>query len=166
MFTWLKKLLSKKKLAHQVDFTFLKEVPLFRKLTERELTRISDLFIYKSFKADEPIFGEGYPHIVLYIVVTGKVKQYKDSHEFEYLISEIKPKNMFGGLAIFVEQNRMVSAVAIDDTTLIAINKTDLLAFIKSNPATGVKILWNLGKYLSTDLLQELEALKEYETKK
>jgi len=166
MFTWLKTILSKKKPDHQVDFAFLKEVPLFKKLTERELTRITDLFIYKSFKADELIFGDGYPHIVLYIVVEGKVKQYKDSHDFEYLISDIYPKMMFGGVAVFVETNRLVSATATEDTRLIAINKNDLMAFIKSNPATGIKLLWNLGKYLSTDFLRELEALKEYETKK
>jgi len=158
-----KKLFSRKKTKNQVDFPFLSEVLLFEKLSEKELIRISDFFIYKYFTKGETIFQESYPHIVLYVVVVGKVKQYKGQ---EYLISELQPKDMFGGMALFFETNRLFSAVAIEDTTLIAINKTDLMAFIKSNPATGIKLLWNLGKYLSTDLINELEALKEYELKK
>jgi len=158
-----KKLFSKKKTKHQVDFTFLSDVLLFENLSEKELIRISDFFIYKYFTKNETIFKENYPHIVLYIVVVGKVKQYKG---LEYLVSELQPKDMFGGMALFIETNRLFSAVAIEDTTLIAMNKTDLMAFIKSNPATGIKLLWNMGKYLSTDLLSELEALKEYELKK
>jgi len=166
MFKWFKKLLSRKKSKHQVDYPFLRDVLLFQRLSESELSRLSDLFIYKYFKKDEVIFTEGFPHIVLYIVVVGKVKQYKDEGELEFLVSTLHPKMMFGGLAMFADTHRLVSAKAEEETTLIAINKADLSAFIKSSPGTGIKLLWNLGKYLSTDLLQEFEALKTYEAKK
>jgi len=163
---FFKKLFSRKKAKNQVDFAFLHDVILFDKLSDKELLRISDFFIYKYFKKGEVIFQENYPHIVLYVVVVGRVKQYKGSPDEEYLISDLLPQNMFGGMALFIETNRLFSAVATEDTTLIAINKTDLMAFIKSNPVTGIKLLWNLGKYLSTDLISELEALKAYEQKK
>jgi len=126
------------------------------------------MFIDKHYTKDEIIFRENYPSVVIYIVFKGSVKLYTDtsSSEYEVFIGEMKPQMVFGELGIFSEINRQVSAVALEDTHLLAINKTDFINYVKSNPGTGIKLLWNLGRAITRDFKNEIEKLRDYESKK
>jgi CRP-like cAMP-binding protein len=141
---------------------------MFRKLNDTELIQLSDLFIDKHYHRDEIIFRENYPSVVIYIVFSGRIKLHTDSPntDFEVFIGEMGPQMVFGELGVFTEINRQVSAIALEDTHLLALNKTDFVHYIKSNPGTGIKLLWNLGKIITRDFKNEIEKLRDYEPKK
>jgi CRP-like cAMP-binding protein len=162
---WLK---LRKKPEPRYDLNFLRGIEMFDKLKDNELMQLSDLFIDKHYDKDEIIFRDNYPSVVIYIVYTGKVKLYTDSAhtDYEVFIGEMRPQMAFGELGVFSEINRQVSAVCIEDSHLLALNKTDFIHYIKSNPGTGIKLLWNLGKTITRDFNNEIEKLRDYESKK
>jgi CRP-like cAMP-binding protein len=163
---YLKKIWQDRKNKNRVDLSFYHDIDLFQKLTDKELIRISDLFIYKNFKKDEIIFRESYPHVVLYIVRSGKVKLYQETDGVESIIDIKNPKEIFGEVGLFIDVDRLVSAVALEDSELIAINKTDFYTHVKNHHGTGIKLLWNVGRILTQKYFLETESKKDYESKK
>ena len=157
---------GKKKDKDSIDLDFLRGIPLCYRLRTRELEQLSDFFIQKEFKKDEIIFREDFPQVVMYIVKSGRVKLFQDKPEYELLVAEIMPQMMFGQLGFFLDVNRSVTAIAVEDTVLIALNKSDLVNFVKGHSGTGIKLLTNLGRSVTSDLMREIEILKEYESKK
>ena len=166
----LGKLLKKKqanKGEDSIDMEFLQEVELFNKLTTKEIRRFSDMFIIKKFEQNEEIFREHFPHVVFYIILSGKVKLYHDTLESEpdAMIEILGTKQLFGAVGVFADVNRVFSAAAIENSELIAINKSDFINFIKNNPATGIKLMYNLSQMIIGKLLKEIECLNEHEKK-
>ena len=165
----LSKLFGKKsrKDDDALDIEFLQEVELFKKLTKKEIRRFSDLFIYKEYQHNEEIFREHYPHVVFYIIKSGKVKLYHDTtdSETESLIEVLCAKKIFGEIGVFADINRVFSAAAIENTVLIAVNKTDFINFVKNNPATGIKLMYNLSHITVSKLLTYIAGFNDYEKK-
>ena len=150
-----------------IDIDFFREVSLLKKLTAKEIRRFSNLFITKKFQQNEEIFREHYPHVVFYIIKSGKVKLYHDAVDSgtETLIEVMGSKDIFGELGVFADINRVFSAAALENTELIAINKTDFINFAKNNPGTGIKLMWNLSQLTIKKLLTEIEKLDDHEKK-
>ena len=162
---FLKKFLLKKK-SDSFDYKFFQDMHIFKYFSDREIDDISTLFIYKRFKKDEIIFRENFPQVVLYIVQSGKVRLYQNKDDIEIQIAELSEKMMFGEIGLFIDVNRVFSASALEDTVLIAINKTDIISFMKIHHGTAIKLLWNLGEYISSAYLESNIFLKDYEIKK
>ena len=165
-FDFIKKILKRFEKNDRIDLEFLRSVEVFHNLNDDEIVKLHDMFIPKNFKKNEILFRENYPHVVLYIIKTGKVLIYLNLPKVKLPIRELESKKHFGEIGIFTNVNRVSSVVALEDTELIAIKNTDMKQFIKNNPGTGVKLLYNLGKSTSNDLIAANSTIKEYETKK
>jgi len=166
MIKLVKKLLNKGRDDEQIDYEFYKTVDIFNNLSKNEIQKLSELFLMRHFKRGELIFRENYPHVVLYIIKSGEVKLYLSVGKEKITITDLFSKSHFGEIGIFLETNRIVSAVASVDTDLIAIKHSDLKKFIKLNPAAGLKLLYNSGRSLSSDLIERNLKVIQYETKK
>jgi CRP-like cAMP-binding protein len=162
---FFKKLFSFNKTEDSIDYDFFKSVTLFSNLTNKEIRLLNDIFIPKLYKKNEVIFRENYPHVVTYIVKSGKIKQFLQLPYEEIHISSIEPRQHFGEIGLFVEADRHVSAIALEDSELIAIKKSDLKQFIMVHPATGIKLLYNFGKSVSLSLIETNKMLKQDESK-
>ena len=160
IFKKLKAMFRYNKEVEVIDFDFYKSIDILGNLSHNEIKRLDDYMIHKSYKKDEIIFRENHPTVVLYIIKSGRVKVFMNTSDGETIINILESKKHFGEMGIFIDANRLASAVAIEDTELIAIQKTDLKQFIKSNPGTGIKLLFNLGKTISSELYQAYSLMK------
>jgi CRP/FNR family transcriptional regulator len=151
MINKIKKFLQANKDSEPLNLEFYKSIEIFKDLTTKEINDFSKCFITKKYLKDEVIYKENFPLVMVFIIRSGSVKEYIENP----LISEVRTLvagEYFGEIGIFLETNRITSAVTLEETELIAINKTDFRLFIKANPATGIKLLYSLGKSISKEL--------------
>ena len=99
---------------HNIEY--LKQIPLFSGLSEEEIGEISSYIERKRFRKRECIFSEGDQSNWFYILVDGKVKITKLSHDGKEIIIElISPGDLFGGFAVLKGFPYPANAVAMED---------------------------------------------------
>lgn len=104
---------------------FLKNVPLFAGLSERDLQTISDAAETLQLQAGQPLFADGDPGDRAYVVKEGQLEVFKQAGGRETLLSSPGPGAVIGEMAILENAPRMAGVRARSDTTLIAIGKDD-----------------------------------------
>ena len=161
---YIKSLFKYNKGIEVIDFDFYRSFDILYNLTDNEIKKLHDYFINKNYKKGEMIFTENHPSAVLYIIKSGRVKLYMNFPNQEIIIKAVEAKKHFGETGIFMDVNRVTSAVAMIETDLIAIKKSDFIQFVKSNPGTGIKLLYNLAKSISGELVDSLKTMWGYET--
>ncbi len=137
---------------------FLSEVELFDNLTRNERKNLSHHLYERKYKGDEIVFKKGYPNVVMYIVAEGELQTFLDSTEGESL-KTIKPKEYFGEVGLFLEEERTATIVASKESVLLGISKRDMSRFIDEYPRAGSKILRKLASVLCAHLIRTNEIL-------
>lgn len=125
----------------------LKQIPLFSGLSEVEIKEISSYVERKSFRKKEQIFAEGDPSNWFYILVDGKVKITKLSHEGKEIIIElISPVEFFGGFAVLKGFPYPANAIAMENCSVLKISRRNLMGIIERFPNLMYDITANLGE--------------------
>jgi len=146
---------------NDLDYDFYRSVEIFDNLSDKEIQNISSLFIKKYYKKNETIYKENHPQVVVYIVKTGKVSLQIDLPHINFKIFEIPAKIHFGEIGLFLDIPRINTAIALEDTELIAMKKSDIMLFIKANPGTGIKLLYNLGKCVASKYIDTSKLIRQ-----
>jgi CRP/FNR family cyclic AMP-dependent transcriptional regulator len=131
----------------------LLSIPIFSRLTRRELSMLMNIIHNRIYVAGEYIFYQGDPGLGLYIIRDGEVtiQRKKDDEEIVSLASFAKG-DFFGELALIDGEKRSASAVSSSDTRLAVIFKPDLDEFIENYPKSGIKILRGISEIIATRL--------------
>ena len=145
----------------EIDFEFYQKIRIFENLTNKEILKLNDILIEKSYQKDEVIYKENHPQVVIYVVKKGRVNLIVDLPHLQFKVFEIGPKNHFGEIGLFIDTPRIHTAIALEYTELIAIKKSDLKQFILVNPGTGVKLLFNFGKYVALKMLETSKIIRQ-----
>jgi CRP-like cAMP-binding protein len=126
---------------------YLKQIPLFSGLSEEEIGEIGSYIERKSFRKRESIFSEGDQSNWFYILVDGKVKITKLSHDGKEIIIElISPGDLFGGFAVLKGFPYPANAVAMEDCDAVRISRHNLMGIIERFPHFMYDITANLGE--------------------
>ncbi len=134
---------------------FLSQVPMFAKLTTRELRFLEKLVHVRNFEAEEPVFSTGDIGSGMYIVRTGQVRIFVPRHEgTERELALLEPGDFFGEVALTASRPRSASARATTATVLVGLFRSDMVEAIRSHPAPMAKILLGLNRVLGDRLLQ------------
>ena len=124
----------------------IKKVTIFNTLNTQEQKEVAHYLADETFRKKETIFSEGDPSDWLYIVKKGKVKITKLSQEGKELILEvISPMEFFGGIAVVRGFPYPANAVAMEDTELLKIGRTDLLSLMDRFPGLMYCMAMNIG---------------------
>ncbi len=155
--------------------TVLKENPLFRDLSVRELKFLEDIVHVRRYHAGEAVFRQGEVGVGMYMIVTGRVEIFISTPDVvdeafrEIYITQLTGSDFFGELSL-VEENsrRTASAVAREETVLVGFFRPDLTEILERSPNAGIKIVFRLAEVLgrrlkeTTDKVSELrKSLKE-----
>ena len=117
---------------------------------------------HKTYKKGELVFQQGNPGTGLFVVITGSVDVQQEEDDGTILhLASAKPGEFIGELALLDDSLRTASAIAVDDTSVVALYRTDLLALSESRPRLGVKILMQLSQIVAERLRRTNRALKE-----
>lgn len=88
------------------------------------------------------IIQEGQVGLLMYVVLEGAVEVTIQGR----VVEEIGPGGMFGEMALIGRTERLASAVAVTDCSLLAINRKDFFDLVKNNPDFGVALLSAVGE--------------------
>jgi CRP-like cAMP-binding protein len=138
------------------------KIPLFEELSRREQQDVNAVLQHKTYKKGELVFQQGNPGTGLFVVITGSVDVQQEEDDGTILhLASAKPGEFIGELALLDDSLRTASAIAVDDTSVVALYRTDLLALSESRPRLGVKILMQLSQIVAERLRRTNRALKE-----
>jgi CRP-like cAMP-binding protein len=141
------------------NLEFLAGIPLFESLSRREIRRIASIVHERNYATGELIFEQGTPGAALFLIRRGGVELFRQDAAGNELakLAALREGMFFGEGALLHEENRMMSARALEPTDLLALFRGDLDRIIESAPATGGKILRKLAWVLSRRLQTAME---------
>jgi serine/threonine protein phosphatase PrpC/CRP-like cAMP-binding protein len=116
----------------------LAKMPMFSRLSDRELLRVMQAVQVQSFKADEVIIREGDKGEELYIVLDGRVRVLRG----EERLTELGQGEHFGEMALIRAVPRSASVVSDGPSELLVMRRADFFNILRQEHEVAVKILW------------------------
>src|SRR6266516_735254 len=110
---------------------FLKTVPFFDRLSNRQLKSVSDIMFERTYETDESIFEEGQPGAALFLILDGKVaiEIYRETSTTRLAVLERGA--FFGEMALLDETPRSANARALEWTRTLALYRNDLNGLVQ-----------------------------------
>lgn len=139
----------------------LRNVPLFKELSHRELREIEQALQRNTLAAGETIFEQGDAGVGLYIILSGEVEISQESEDGSTVqLTHIEDDAFFGETALLDDASRTATAVAVEETELALFPRSGLLALAEQRPHLGVKIVMQLSQIIAERLRRTNRGLR------
>ncbi len=125
-----------KRLALKRDV--LANMPLFARLTERELLRVMQAVEVREYEDGATVIKEGDKGDELFIVLDGKVRVTRG----EQVLTSLGQGEHVGEMALIRSVPRSATVVAVGHAELIAIRRADFFEILRKEHEIAVKMLW------------------------
>ncbi len=120
----------------------LAKIPLFAELETRELDALSPATRIQRVKARETLYRKGDPGRSLAVVVEGAIKVFNTSADGTQVVFGVfGPGEVVGELALFLEDERTASVMALEETELLTLDRRDFFVFLRTHPRVAEKLL-------------------------
>ena len=144
----------------------LKKFTIFSDLTDDELNHFSDALKEVKMEKGQQFITEGEEGDCIYLLLEGEVqinqaltlsmnKSESDNREKAILklSSDVNP--LFGEMSMFNEGDRRTANVRAETAcVLVKLDKSDLYNICEKNPNVGFKVMRNLGRIISGNLVK------------
>ncbi len=134
----------------------LAKMPIFARLTERELLRVMQAVEVRAFADKALVIKEGDKGDELFIVLTGKIRVSRGEQTLTFL----GPGEHVGEMALIRSVPRSASVSAEGDSELIAIRRQDFFEILRKEHELAVKMLWQFLGVLADRLDQTSSELR------
>src|SRR5437762_578639 len=137
------------------DNTMLTEIPMFALIDDEERQTLSELLDTCHFSKGETIFSQGDPGDTVYVVRQGRVQAFITSDQGETIVvGENENGDVFGEISLLDGGPRTASAVAVEDTECLSLDRDRLLELVQKHPHVAIDLLTVMGRRLrATDEL-------------
>lgn len=103
----------------------------------------------KFYEKTSTVFEEGKLPTHYYQIVSGEIKMNNYNDDGREFIQGIFYKGQsFGEPPLFLNQSYPASAVAVEDTQILCLTKSNFMKLLEENPAVSIKIIENLAQRL------------------
>lgn len=126
----------------------LREMPLFRHLSYKEIIRVLNNTEVREFAAGQEIIKEGAPGEEMFILLKGKVRVHKN----DAFITHLLPGSHIGEMALVDRTPRSASATAEEHSRLLILGRREFYEIIRKDPTLSVKLLWSFVQVLADRL--------------
>ncbi len=125
----------------------LGQTALFAGLAPESLFAILDLLEVKDYPAGSCVFRQGDAPDAMYVIVKGtlRVTQSRRSGR-EVPLDELGPPESFGALGIIESKPRSTTNIALTDTRLLALSRTDFQSLLKVHPQVSLNMMRLLSR--------------------
>src|SRR5260221_2662956 len=131
----------------KIDPEALHLIPLFALLDDQELTVLANDLDEKRYLAGQIIISAGDKGDAMYIVHSGKVELYlQDASNERVGLGFIEPGNIFGELGLLDNEPRSANAVAVENSTILIVDRHDLQVLITAHPLAALDMMAMLGR--------------------
>jgi CRP-like cAMP-binding protein len=128
----------------------LRSVSIFADLDAAEVAALERLTDVRDYAPGAVIVTEQEAGDALYVLVRGKVKVvlYGESGR-EIILSIFKaPGDFFGEMSLLDNEPRSATVLAVDDSRLLVLSRTDFQAHLERHPRTALRVLTELSRRL------------------
>jgi len=147
----------------------LRRSTIFNCLDTEQVAEIAPCATFHRFLKDEFVFHQGDPASFLYVVASGKIKQFKQSLSGKSFTTAILASgDTLNAVALYGSPAFFVSAQAMNETTVLRISRADFLAFVHKYPMVTERFVSLLGRVLNsawerlTDFVGEMVCQRIY----
>ena len=127
----------------------LRTTPLFAAFPDADMEAVAHFCHVRSFRPEEILFREGEACSAVYCLVSGLVKLYvsgPDDHE--KVVEFVDPGRTFAEAAMFSGQGYPVTAMALDDSQVIAIDAFSLMRYLRQHADLAWQMLAVMSRRL------------------
>jgi CRP/FNR family transcriptional regulator, cyclic AMP receptor protein len=135
----------------------LRPIHLFALLDKDELRTLAGELEEVHFLPGQKIFSMGDDGDKMYIVEHGKVELFlPDQADHEVELGFADAGDLFGELSFLSGESHSISAKAVEDTEVIAVDQHDLEMLVRAHPASALEMMSALSRRLrdATQLVQ------------
>jgi uncharacterized membrane protein len=119
---------------------------MFDHLNEDDRIALSDVIDETTFAGGSIVFHAGDPGDSLYIVRDGEVELYiKDTVGQKIVLATAGPGDIFGELAMLDEGSRTATALALRDSDVLVLDRSDLILLFQRKPEAALHMLASLS---------------------
>ncbi len=127
----------------------LARVPLFRRLSQTELTDLAGRARVQNFAPGSVVFERDDPGESLCVILSGLVKIYLSSAEGqEAVLVILKTGEFFGELALLDGEPRSASALAMEPTIIMSVYREQFARFIREHPDAALQMFFVISQRL------------------
>ena len=131
---------------------FLKTVPFFDQLSNRQLKTVSDIMFKRAYDIDESIFEEGQPGAALFLILDGKVAIEIRRESSTTRLAVLESGAFFGEMALLDDSPRSANARALERTRTLALYRNDLNGLMHRHARTACQIYRSLAAMIGDRL--------------
>lgn len=132
-----------------VDPDLFNDVPLFQLLDADERKVLADQVSVRKFKEGEVIFKAGDPGGLAYLVQKGTIHvSIKDANHETVVVDIADDGGLVGMSSLMAGEKHQTTAVAMEDTTAIEIDRNDIIALLTVKPLAGLDMMTIVEKQL------------------
>ncbi len=129
--------------------TLLGLIPLFEPLKQAERKNLAELLHRQTIRKGETLFRRGDEGTALYIIISGCIKITLPSNkDDEITVTVFSSGDFFGEMALLDGMPRSADAVALEETHLYILDRSDFIAFLTSNESAVKSVLYALSMRL------------------
>jgi serine/threonine protein phosphatase PrpC len=134
----------------------LREMPIFQHLEYVELIEVLNVSIQRRYEANVEIFAEGIEGDEMFVILEGHVSIRKGGKE----VITLAQGGHFGEMALMDRNVRSASAIALESTRVISVQRRPLFHLMQQNKEIAVKLLWCFMQVLNQRLRFTTEDLE------
>lgn len=126
--------------------SILKQIPLFSQLNDEALVDCAGYLMLRHIPAGQSVYNIGDHSDAMFIIETGQVDLNDDTGT---LVGHMSESSFFGEMALMTGKNRQQTALAVSDTNLWALYRTDFDALLVKHPQLSVALSQALRDHLN-----------------
>lgn len=120
----------------------LRTVPIFSELSEEDITGLGRLSIRKRYPKDTVIFFENEEGDFFFMILEGRIKvTILGDDGREVILSLLGPGDFFGEMALLDNEPRSATAIAVEDSELLSLHRTDFQGVLADNKSITVGLI-------------------------
>lgn len=128
---------------------FLANVPIFSDLDKETIDKIIKSGVIQSYKKNSVILSEDDTGSALFVIAKGKVKISRRSNDDkEVILAILGESDFFGEMSLLDGMTRSATVVAVEDSRLFIIQRSEFLDLLKKYPEVSIALLTELTKRL------------------
>ena len=128
---------------------YLENVGIFASVPRDSLRDLASRIQPRQYPTGTVIVGQEDKGDSLFVITKGRVKVvlYGDSGR-EMILSMLREGEIFGEMALFDNQPRSASVIALDDTDALVLDRSAFVRHLMSHPSTAIAILAEMSRRL------------------
>jgi len=124
------------------DVTLLTGIEFFELLQEQDRLELANVVDAIQLNAGEVLFQAGEPGESLFVVRSGSIELFiKDTAGQKIVLTVAEEGSLFGELSLLDSGPRTATAVALNDTELLVLDRDDLLLLFQKRPDSALSML-------------------------